>query len=76
MSHKLIELGSMYTSDFVDNTNASNGRKKYSLDLVWNEKLGCPTLTEQPSGEEMWGKYWYKSGTNMSMKIALLDVVA
>ena len=75
MSHKLIELGSMYTSDFVDNTNASNGRKKYSLDLVWNEKLGCPTLTEQPSGEEMWGKYWYKSGTNMSMKIALLDVV-
>jgi hypothetical protein len=65
----------MYTSDFVDNTNASNGRKKYSLDLVWNEKLGCPTLTEQPSGEEMWGKYWYKSGTNMSMKIALLDVV-
>jgi hypothetical protein len=43
--------------------------------LEWNEKLGCPTLTEQPSGEEMWGKYWYKSGTNMSMKIALLDVV-
>jgi len=75
MSHKLIELGSMYTSDFVDSTNASNERKKYSLDLVWNEKLGCPTLTEQPSGEEMWGKYWYKSGTNMSMKIALLDVV-
>ena len=75
MSHKLIELGSMYTSDFVENPSDSNGRKKYSLDLVWNEELGCPTLTEQPSGEEMWGKYWYKSGTNMSMKIALLDVV-
>lgn len=75
MSHKLIELGSMYTSDFIENPSQANGRKTYSLDLEWNEKLGCPTLTEQPSGEEMWGKYWYKSGTNMSMKIALCDVV-
>lgn len=75
MSHKLIELGSMYTSDFVHNSAEYATRKKYSLDLVWNEKLGCPTLTEQPSGEEMWGKYWYKSGTNASMRDALRDVV-
>ena len=75
MSHKLIDLGTQYVSDFVEpNTDISN-RKQYPLALVWNEELGCPTLTEQPSGEEMWGKYWYKSGTNMSMKIALLDVV-
>jgi NDP-4-keto-2,6-dideoxyhexose 3-C-methyltransferase len=74
MSHKLINLGSMYTSDFIENPSEANGRKTYSLDLVWNEKLGCPTLTEQPSGEEMWGKYWYKSGTNRSMKIALIEV--
>ena len=75
MSHKLIELGSMYTSDFVHNSAEYATRKKYSLDLVWNEKLGCPTLTEQPSGEEMWRKYWYKSGTNASMRDALRDVV-
>ena len=75
MSHKLIELGSMYTSDFVESNTDLKSRNKYSLDLVWNEKLGCPTLTEQPSGEEMWGKYWYKSGTNKSMKIALMNVV-
>jgi hypothetical protein len=75
MSHKLIELGSMYTSDFVESNTDVKSRNKYSLDLVWNEKLGCPTLTEQPSGEEMWGKYWYKSGTNKSMKIALMNVV-
>lgn len=75
MSHKLIELGSMYTSDFLESNTNVESRKKYSLDLVWNEALGCPTLTEQPSGEEMWGKYWYKSGTNNSMRYALLDVV-
>ena len=75
MSHKLIELGSMYTSDFVHHSAEYATRKKYSLDLVWNERLGCPTLTEQPSGEEMWGKYWYKSGTNASMREALRDVV-
>lgn len=75
MSHKLIELGSMYTSDFVHSSAEYATRKKYSLDLVWNERLGCPTLTEQPSGEEMWGKYWYKSGTNASMREALRDVV-
>jgi 2-polyprenyl-3-methyl-5-hydroxy-6-metoxy-1,4-benzoquinol methylase len=75
MSHKLIDLGTQYVSDFVEpNTDISN-RKQYPLALVWNEELGCPTLTEQPSGEEMWGKYWYKSGTNKSMKIALLNVV-
>lgn len=74
MSNKLIDLGFQYVSDFVEpNTDISN-RKKYPLELVWNEKLGCPTLTEQPSGEEMWGKYWYKSGTNHSMRYALMDV--
>jgi hypothetical protein len=74
MSHKLIDLGTQYVSDFVEpNTDISN-RKQYPLALVWNEELGCPTLTEQPSGEEMWGKYWYKSGTNHSMRYALKDV--
>lgn len=72
---KLIDLGKQYVSDFVEPNTDISKRKQYPLELVWNEKLGCPTLTEQPSGEEMWGKYWYKSGTNMSMKIALMDVV-
>jgi hypothetical protein len=75
MRNKLIDLGTQYVSDFVESNTDISNRKKYPLVLEWNEKLGCPTLTEQPSGEEMWGKYWYKSGTNMSMKIALLDVV-
>lgn len=75
MSHKLIELGSMYASDFVLKSGEYMNKKKYSLDLVWNDILACPTLTEQPSGEEMWGKYWYKSGTNASMRQALRDVV-
>jgi 2-polyprenyl-3-methyl-5-hydroxy-6-metoxy-1,4-benzoquinol methylase len=74
MSHKLINLGTQYVSDFVEKDTDISNRKKYPLELVWNEKLGCPTLTEQPSGEEMWGKYWYKSGTNRSMKIALIEV--
>jgi len=75
MSHKLIDLGTQYVSDFVESNTDISNRKKYPLVLEWNEKLGCPTLTEQPSGEEMWGKYWYKSGTNKSMKIALMNVV-
>lgn len=74
MSHKLIDLGTQYVSDFVEKDTLISHRKKYPLELVWNEKLGCPTLTEQPSGEEMWGKYWYKSGTNTSMRIALIEV--
>ena len=75
MSHKLIDLGFQYVSDFVESNSQTHLRKKYPLVLEWNEKLGCPTLTEQPSGEEMWGKYWYKSGTNHSMRYALKDVV-
>lgn len=75
MNHKLIDLGFQYVSDFVESNSQTHLRKKYPLVLEWNEKLGCPTLTEQPSGEEMWGKYWYKSGTNHSMRYALKDVV-
>jgi hypothetical protein len=75
MSHKLIDLGFQYVSDFVSSNEKTHLRKKYPLVLEWNERLGCPTLTEQPSGGEMWGKYWYKSGTNASMRHALRDVV-
>jgi len=71
----LLKLGSFYSSDFLRIPDEHKNRKKYSLDLVWNSKLGCPTLTEQPGGEEMWGKYWYKSGANQSMRDSLSDVV-
>lgn len=71
----LLKLGSFYSSDFLQITDEHKNRKKYSLDLVWNSKLGCPTLTEQPGGEEMWGKYWYKSGANQSMRDSLSNIV-
>lgn len=76
MSKVLVDLGQAYVSDFVSDPQETANRKKYPVQLVWNFRLGCPTLTYQPPKEEMWGKYWYKSGTNISMQNALKEVVA
>jgi len=71
----LVDLGTAYVSDFVKDPKETEERKKYPVQLVWNYRLGCPTLSHQPPKEEMWGKYWYKSGTNSSMRNALEEVV-
>lgn len=71
----LVDLGSAYVSDFVKDPTETARRKQYPVQLVWNARLGCPTLSFQPPSEEMWGRYWYKSGISASMRAALQDIV-
>lgn len=72
---KILKLGSHYVSDFVLDPTLCNLRQKYSLDIIWNFEWKCATLAEHPPAETMWGKYWYRSGTNETMKLALKDIV-
>ena len=70
-----MDLGSYYVSDFVSNPEESNDRKKYSLDLVYVADIKAVRFRELAPPETMWGKYWYRSGINMSMKLELKSIV-
>ena len=73
----LLKLGDYYVSDFLDANESSEGRQKYSLDLWLDPVTHAPRLKkgEIAPPETMWGKYWYRSGTNDTMKKELRNIV-
>lgn len=70
---KILELGEHYVSDFIKSDDIE--RKKYSLDLIMDEKIGAARLTSMAPSNTMWGKYWYRSGINATMKKELGNIV-
>ena len=74
-NNTLLDLGELYVSDFLDDTNGSyNDRTKESLKLILDESIGAPRLTKAVDPDKMYGKYWYRSGINDTMKQKLEDV--
>jgi hypothetical protein len=71
----VLDLGSHYVSGFTDTLEQAFEGEKYPLKLIWDEKMGCPVLSEQPPFDMMWGKYWYQSGINGKMVKDLHKVV-
>jgi len=70
----LLSLQSLYVSDFLNDNEKPRGGK-YPLDIILDETISAPRLkTVAPSGV-MYGKYWYRSGINNSMKIELNNIV-
>ena len=71
---QLLSIGSLYVSDFLaEGENPRGG--KYPLDIILDETINAPRLsTVAPSGV-MYGKYWYRSGINFSMKQELKNIV-
>jgi len=70
---KILNLGSHYVSDFV-NEDVNSSRTKYSLDLYLDSEIGAARLKEVAPAETMWGKYWYRSGINQSMTLELKGI--
>lgn len=73
MGDSLLSLGEIYVSDFL-----ATGQKpgyKHELELVMDESIGAARLKTTAPLNTMFGKYWYRSGTNESMKAALKNVV-
>lgn len=70
---KILELGEHYVSDFIKSDDIE--RKKYSLDLIMDEKIGAARLINMAPSNTMWGKYWYRSGINATMKKELGYIV-
>jgi len=71
----LVNLGKHYVSDFIKSESDYEGREKYSLDLIPDTEIGAAKLTEMAPPHTMWGKYWYRSGINATMKKELGDIV-
>ena len=73
---KILTLGSHYVSNFIkeDDIDYSN-RKKYSLDVFLDEKIGAARLNEIAPSDSMWGQYWYRSGINNTMTKELGNIV-
>lgn len=74
MAKELFTLGKLYPSDFLKSDEQPRC-EPVELKLVM-EHNGLVHLSEMASFDAMWGdRYWYSSGTNISMRLALKDVV-
>jgi len=71
---ELLKLGDYYVSNFVTLSESENPVSS-SLDLVLDPRLNIPRLRSAVSYKHLWGKYWYKSSINNSMKGILRDIV-
>ena len=69
----VFDLGNLYMSDFT-NLGEEARFGKGSLKMMLCEESGLLQLEEPIPLERMYGKYWYRSGTNDTMRKKLKDV--
>lgn len=68
----VLDLGSLYVSDFI--TPGESDGTKAPLELVICRKCRLLQLKHTVPAETMYRNYWYRSGTNRTMRIALADI--
>lgn len=70
---ELFSLGKLYVSDFIKNEESPRGQKTEMKLMLTDD--GNVKLEKSAPLETMYGKYWYRSGINVSMKKELKDIV-
>jgi len=70
---KLFNLGDLYVSDFIKDNEVPRG-EKIELQLLMTSD-GAVRLERSAPLDTMYGKYWYRSGINNSMKVELKNIV-
>ena len=71
---KLFSLGELYVSDFI-NKNEDARAGKHDMTLVIDERYGAARLEKCTPIHSMFGKYWYRSGINQTMRTELKGIV-
>jgi len=71
---QLFSLGDLYVSDFI-NTNSEARAGKHDMTLVIDERYGAARLEKCTPIHSMFGKYWYRSGINLTMTNELHSIV-
>jgi NDP-4-keto-2,6-dideoxyhexose 3-C-methyltransferase len=70
---ELLTLGNLYPSDFLDsNSGTTNNQVELKLILTDDNFI---RLEKVAPFSQMYGKYWYRSGMNRTMKKELQDIV-
>jgi hypothetical protein len=70
----LFSLGDLYVSDFLPAGEEPTKESKVPLTLALAPKSGLVQLVHTAPSDSMYRRYWYRSGTNASMKAALKDI--
>jgi NDP-4-keto-2,6-dideoxyhexose 3-C-methyltransferase len=68
----VFSLGEQYISNFVSPQQPDG--PKAPLELVLCDRCKLLQLKHTVSGETMYQNYWYRSGTNQTMRSALVDI--
>jgi hypothetical protein len=71
---ELFTLGKLNVSDFIPIDNNTE-HKKHELKLMLDDDTGAVRLKNPAPLDSMYGKYWYRSGINQTMKDELKNVV-
>lgn len=71
---KLFSLGELYVSDFINKEEDARAGK-HDMTLVIDERYGAARLEKCTPIHSMFGKYWYRSGVNTTMKNELRGIV-
>src|SRR5215471_3943863 len=69
---RILSLGDQYVSTFLAPEQPDG--LKAPLELVLCQQCRLLQLRHTVSGEMMYREYWYKSGTNQTMRDALADI--
>ena len=70
---ELFSLGELYVSDFLAEGEEPRG-PKIELKLLLDDN-GAVRLEKTAASDLMWGRYWYRSGVNATMKNELKSIV-
>lgn len=71
---ELFTLGELYVSDFLKDGELPRGGK-VEMKMMFDEETSCVRLEKCAPPETMYGKYWYRSGTNQTMRNELKNIV-
>src|ERR1035437_6400193 len=71
---ELFSLGELYVSDFLKENEKSRGGK-VEMKMMLEKNTGAVRLEKSAPSADMYGKYWYRSGINETMKKELSSIV-
>ena len=73
-SDSIFSLGELYVSDFIAEGQQPRAGK-FDLSICIDERYGAARLSKTTPTDAMFGKYWYRSGTNQTMNNELNNIV-
>lgn len=71
---KLFTLGDLFVSDFMQEDEEPRCAP-VPLELEWDDSIGAARLVTPADPSFMYGRYWYRSGINQTMRDELSGIV-